>query len=237
MEYSLLPLNHGPQNKMSGSTPGAHLPMRLHVAVKECLPCARATGIMQPLARHRASGPYSAVLTAKTRTGGMPTRNFPTLTWRATAAVSCTCGRHAAQTHSTTLARVQEWLRDGSRVARWADGSTGRARVARQATVMWSSPPHGIAVCWTMGWIGIHCDWDTAISRRPAVHALRPRTSTHCLSAQIRRGCHATAWVCGGALTAGILRVLSISPYAPRVPGVLMDPTPPRSQASTHPLP
>ena len=35
----------------------ANLPMRLHVAVKECLPCARATEIMQPLAKHRASGP------------------------------------------------------------------------------------------------------------------------------------------------------------------------------------
>ena len=113
MEYSLLPLNHGPQNKTPGSTPGANLPMRLHVAVKECPPLR--PGDSNNATACQAQGQWTLQRSSYRKSANLRHANpqFPTLTWWATAAVSCARGRHAAQTHSTTLARVQcvnRWL-------------------------------------------------------------------------------------------------------------------------------
>ena len=92
------------------------------------------------------------------------------------------------------------------------------------------------------------CVLDDGVDRdtRRLGHGHQQKTSSPCPEAKdvnTLPQCPGQAWLpCDcmglwGALTAGILRVLSISPCAPRVPGMLMDPTPPKKPGLHAPSP
>ena len=150
------------------------------------------------------------------------------------------CPGHAQVSIATPM---ETWVYRKSMAERRLTRRTMGRRQHRTSTR--GSPSDGHVVV-TAAWD--FCVLDDGVDRdtRRLGHGHQQKTRSPCPEAKdvnTLPQCPDQAWLpCDcmglwGALTAGILRVLSISPCAPRVPGMLMDPGPRRSQASTRPLP